>query len=242
MGKSKKGESTRNIFHCQHFWTKICPARSNNQRSPAKTKTLYLSNLMLDIIVSILVILVIIPIVYFTSNNFNNIFSLVLLILISIPTIMAMVNGAPYVPTPMGRVRKMVALAKLKKGQRVYDLGCGDGRFVYVAANDYGANATGIELSPMVYALAMIRKLFWGSKAQIIFGNFKLRNISDAEVIFCYLLPESLKRLQPEINKQIKKGTKIVSYAFEIPNWKLIHKEERNPGANFAPIYVYEKI
>lgn len=197
---------------------------------------------MLDIIVSILVILLIIPIIYFTSTNFNNLFSLVLLMLISIPTIMAMVNGAPYVPTPMGRVRKMVALAKIKKGQRVYDLGCGDGRFVYVAANQFGAQAKGIELSPLVYLLALLRKMFWKSNAKIIFGNFKLMDISDAEIIFCYLLPETLKRLQPELDKQLAKGTKIFSYAFEIPNWKLIHKEERNIDSNFAPVYVYEKI
>jgi len=197
---------------------------------------------MLDILVSMLVILMIIPIIWFTSTNFNNVFSLVLLILISVPTIMAMVNGAPYVPTPMARVRKMVALAKIKKGQRVYDLGCGDGRFVYVAANEYGAKATGIELSPLVYLLALIRKLFWGSKAQIIYGNFKLRDISDAEVIFCYLLPESLKRIQPELDKQLAKGTRIFSYAFEIPKWKLIHKEERKPSENLAPVYVYEKV
>jgi SAM-dependent methyltransferase len=197
---------------------------------------------MLDIITSMLVILLIIPLVYFTSQNFNNVFSLVILILISIPTIMAMINGAPFVPTPMERVRKMVALAKIKKGQRVYDLGCGDGRFVYIAANEYGAKATGIELSPLVYLLAIIRKFFWGSKAQIILGNFKMRDLSDAEVIFCYLLPESLKKIQPELDKQIKKGTKIFSYAFEIPNWKLIHTEERNPKLNLAPVYVYEKI
>lgn len=197
---------------------------------------------MLDILTAMLVILLIIPIVYFTSHNFNNIFSLIILILLSVPTIMAMVNGAPFVPTPMSRVRKMVAMAKIKKGQRVYDLGCGDGRFVYVAANEYGAKATGIELSPLVYLLALIRGIFWRSKAKIVLGNFKMHDLSDAEVIFCYLLPESLKKIQPDLDKQIKKGTRIFSYAFEIPNWKLIHREERNSKQNLAPIYVYEKI
>lgn len=196
---------------------------------------------MLDIITSLAVILVLIPVLYFTSNNFNSLFSLILLILISIPTIMAMVNGAPFVPTPMNRVKAMVKLAKIKKGQRVYDLGCGDGRFVYIAANEYGAKATGIELSPMVYLLAKVRQFFWKSKAEIIFGDFKMRNLSDAEIIFFYLLPESLKKLQPELDKQIKKGTKIYSYAFEIPGWKLIHREERDKELNLAPVFVYEK-
>lgn len=197
---------------------------------------------MLDILSTLLVVFVLLPILYFTSQNFNNIFSLTLLILISVPTIMAMINGAPFVPTPMDRVRSMVKMAKIKKGQKVYDIGCGDGRFVYVAANDYGANATGIELSPLVYLLAKVRQFFWKSKAKIVFGDFKMRNLSDANIIFCYLLPESLAKIQPQLNKQIKKGTRIYSYAFQIPGWKLIHKEERIASQNLAPIFVYEKI
>ncbi len=155
---------------------------------------------------------------------------------------MALVNGAPFVPTPMKKVKKMVALAKIKKGQRVYDLGCGDGRFVYVAANEYGANATGIELSPIVYVLAKIRGFFWGSKAKIKFGNFKLFDLSDADVIFCYLLPDTLKKIQPMLDKQFRPGTRIYSYAFEIPKWKLIKQEGRDAKANEAPVFVYEKI
>lgn len=197
---------------------------------------------MLDLITSLLVILGLIPILYFTSHQFNDLFALVVLILLSVPTVMALVNGAPFVPTPMNQVKKMVALAKLKKGQRVYDLGCGDGRFVYIAANMYGAKATGIELSPMVYLYAKVRQLFWKSKAQIVFGDFKMRDISDADVIFCYLLPECLTKIQPDLDKQLKPGTLIYSYAFKIPSWKLIHTEERDKAANLGPVFVYEKV
>ena len=197
---------------------------------------------MLDLITALAVIFIIIPIFYFTSNNFDNIFSLTILILISVPTVMALINGAPFVPTPMKRVRKMVELAKIKPGQVVYDIGCGDGRFVYLAANLYGAKATGIELSPLVYVYAMIRKLFWRSKAKIIFGDFKMMDISDADIIFCYLLPETLKKIQPDLDKKLKTGTRIISYAFNIPNWKLIHEEKRNPEEKVASIWIYEKI
>jgi SAM-dependent methyltransferase len=196
---------------------------------------------MLDMLSTFLIFAVLLPILYFTSQNFNNIFALVLLILLSVPTIMAMINGAPFVPTPMKRVREMVALARIKKGQRVYDLGCGDGRFVYVAANDYGAKATGIELSPLVYGLALIYKLIWKSKAQLRFGNFKFQDLSDADIIFCYLLPDTLAKIQPDLDRQLKKGTRIYSYAFKFPGWKLIHTEEKNQQLNFAPVYVYEK-
>ncbi len=204
-------------------------------------KFTFIKSNMLDILSTFLTIFLLIPILYFTSAHFDNVFALVILILICVPTIMAMINGAPFVPTPMARVKKMVELAKIKPGQRVYDLGCGDGRFVYIAANEYGAKATGIELSPIVYLLAVVRKFFWKSRAQILFSDFKTRDISDADIIFCYLLPESLKKIQPSINRQIKPGTKIFSYAFEIPTWKLIYQEERKPELNLAPIFVYEK-
>ena len=204
-------------------------------------KFTFIKSNMLDILSTFLTIFLLIPILYFTSAHFDNVFALVILILICVPTIMAMINGAPFVPTPMARVKKMVELAKIKPGQRVYDLGCGDGRFVYIAANEYGAKATGIELSPIVYLLAVVRKFFWKSRAQILFSDFKTRDISDADIIFCYLLPESLKKIQPSINRQIKPGPKIFSYAFEIPTWKLIYQEERKPELNLAPIFVYEK-
>jgi SAM-dependent methyltransferase len=205
-------------------------------------KFIFIKSNMLDLLSTYLTIFLLIPILYFTSLHAENIFSLILLILICVPTIMAMINGAPFVPTPMERVKKMVALAKIKPGQRVYDIGCGDGRFVYIAANNYGAKATGIELSPVVYLLAIVRKLFWKSKAQILLDDFKRRDLSDAEIIFCYLLPDSLKKIQPALDKKLKPGTKIFSYAFEIPGWKLIHREERNPKQNLAPLFVYEKV
>ncbi len=197
---------------------------------------------MLDIFTTSIVIIVLVPLFYLGSpDNFSNVFSLILLILISIPTIMAMVNGAPFVPTPMKRVKEMVKLAKLKQGDRVYDIGCGDGRFVYVAANQYGANATGYELSPLVYVLARIMKLIWKSKAEISFANFKMQDLSDADVIFCYLLPESLKKFEKKLTKMTKPGTKLISYAFEMPNWNLVQRIERNPKQNLAPIWIYER-
>ena len=197
---------------------------------------------MLDLLSTLIVTLLIIPILYFTSHNANNVVSLTILILIAVPTVMALVNGAPFVPTPMKRVKKMVELANLKPGDRVYDIGCGDGRFVYWAANKYGAKATGIELSPLVYLFALVRKLFWRSKAKIVFGNFKMMDLSDADVIFCYLLPDCLVKIQPELDKQVKPGTKIISYAFTIPNWKLIHEEDREKTSNLSKVLIYEKI
>lgn len=180
-------------------------------------------------------------IIAFATQTFQSPWAVALAILITIPTIVAMSTGAPFVPTPMPRVKRMIELAGIKPGEKVYDIGCGDGRMVYVAANEYGADATGFELSPLVYALARARKFFWRSKAKIEFRDFRHQNLSNADVIVCYLLPESLARLQPKLEAELKPGARVVSYAFPIGNWHVSHREERNRAENLAPIWIYKR-
>ena len=180
-------------------------------------------------------------IIALATYTFQSIWAIALAILIIIPTIIAMSTGAPFVPTPMARVEKMLALAKIKKGEKVYDMGCGDGRMVYVAANQYDAHAVGYELSPLVYVLARVRKIFWKSKAKIEFTDFRYRNLSDADVIVCYLMPDALARLQPKLEAELKRGARVISYAFSIGTWGATHREDRDPNLNLAPIWVYQR-
>lgn len=194
-----------------------------------------------DLLMASLLVLSMLVVLFLMPPKTLNIYTAPIYALILIPTIMALVNGAPFVPTPMEAVEKMLTLAKIKTGEKIYDIGCGDGRMVYLAAKKYGANATGFELSPLVYFTARIRHFLWRSKAKIKFANFKSKNLSDADVIVCYLLPDTLSRLQEKLDRELKKGTRVVSYAFPIGNWKVSHMEERIPAMNIAPIWVYVK-
>jgi SAM-dependent methyltransferase len=194
-----------------------------------------------DLAMTLVLAFLLMAVFYLVPPNTFNPVSAVVLFLLVVPTLMALIHGAPFVPTPMEAVEKMLKTADLKEGDKVFDIGCGDGRMVYLAAKKYKANATGYELSPIVYALARIRKLFWGSKAKIVFGNFKTKNFKDADVIMCYLLPETLARLQEKLDKELKKGARVVSYAFPIGSWKAHQRVERDPAKNIAPIWVYQK-
>ena len=169
-----------------------------------------------------------------------NPYTMAIMIVVMIPTLKALLRGAPFVPTPMEAIKKMLTFAELKPGSKIYDIGCGDGRSVYLAAKDYQAEAVGLELSPLVYCLAKIRKFFWRSKAKIKMKDFYFYNLSDADAIVCYLLPETLKRLKEKLEAELKPGTKIISYAFQMQGWKEKHLEQRNPELNMAPIWVYE--
>jgi len=159
-------------------------------------------------------------------------------LILVIPTIYALI-GAPFVPTPLPRVRKILELAKIKPGDKVYDLGCGDGRLVHLASREHKANAVGFELSPPIWFWAKISQPFWHSKAKIKFRDFHRQDLSDADVIICYLMPETLKKFSKRL-KKLKKGTRVISYAFRIPELKLIHHEEKVTKKNYSPIWVYE--
>ncbi len=158
-----------------------------------------------------------------------------------VPTITAAIKGAPWVPTPMPRARKMLELANIEPGEKVYDLGCGDGRLVYLASKEYKADAVGFELSPLVYLYAKIRQLIFRSKGKIHFKDFRKVDLGDANVILCYLLPQTLKVFQRKFEQELKKGTRIVSYAFKIGDWEPVMKIEPQREKNLSTIWVYRK-
>ena len=162
-----------------------------------------------------------------------------LIILLLIPTLYAMVKGAPFVPTPMPQVRRMLSAANLKPGMVVYDLGAGDGRLVHTAAKLYKAKAIGYELSPVVWAWSIVLSCFWWSSAKLRFGNFWTKDISDADVIVCYLLPPAMENLKKKLLPQLKPGALLVSHAFEIPGWKAHKCLERNREEKLAPVWIY---
>lgn len=164
----------------------------------------------------------------------------VIFALVLIPTFIAMWTGAPWVPTPMARVRKMLELARLKPSSRIYDIGCGDGRMVHLAAKEYGADAVGIELSPLIYLMGRIRNFFLRSRSRILFRDFRKIDFSNADAIVFYLLPPVLQVMKPKFEDELKPGALVISYAFRIEGWEPVHIEEKDPAKNYARIYVYE--
>lgn len=155
------------------------------------------------------------------------------------PNVPAFIDGAPFVPTPMEAAARMAAVAGLKPGDTVYDLGCGDGRVVWLAVRDYGAKGTGYELSPLVWLLAQARRLLWRSGAGIRFGDFRRANLSAADAVFCYLLPDSLAKLEPKLGAELKKGARVVLYRFPLPGWR--PKARVDGPAGTQPVWLYEK-
>jgi hypothetical protein len=176
---------------------------------------------------------------------FYEIFSLAVAVL----TIMAMIwfmyffiagfFRSPFVPSNRITVDKMLRLAKIKKGERIFDLGCGDGRIVF-AAEKRGAIAVGYEISRFVWFLSQIRRWLTKSQSEIRCENFFQANLRQADVVFCYLLPHVMKDLKPKFEKELKRGARVISAGFSIPDWPQIGDYPRD-GTGAIRIFVYKK-
>jgi hypothetical protein len=124
--------------------------------------------------------------------------------------------GAPWVPTSMPMVNKMLTMAEVGPDDVVYDMGCGDGRLVVTAARKYGARAVGIEIDPLRYLWCqfLITLLFLRKRVEIRYGNFFNHDLSEATVITCYLLPKTNLKLEEKLMQELRSGTRVVSNSF----------------------------
>ena len=145
-------------------------------------------------------------------------------------------TSVPYVPTGGMVALKMIELANLKPGARVYDLGCGDGKIIFLA-DKLGARATGFELIRPLVWFARVKNFFRHGSAEFRCEDFFGADLGDADVVFCYLFPSVMDRIFHEKFSQLRQGTKIISHAFPI----LQQKPLEVVMIGKAKIWIYEK-
>jgi hypothetical protein len=126
-----------------------------------------------------------------------------------------------FVPLPMGTVRTMLKIAGVRKGDVLYDLGSGDGRTVIEAAKLYGIHSVGIEHGHLIYAISKLRVGLSGAgdKVKLIKGDIFKEDLRVATIVTFYLTPKLNRMLKPKLEKELKKGTRVVSAAHEMPGW-----------------------
>src|SRR5260370_11913218 len=152
---------------------------------------------------------------------------------------------APYFPTPQTVVDKMLQLGGLKAGERLYDLGSGDGRIVIMAARKYKADAFGVELDESLYkqSVERIKTLGLAPAAHIILGDLLQQDYSSADLLTIYLLPVAIEKVTPILEKQLKKGARIVAHDFEFRQWtnaKLLDIDDAAEG-RIHLLYLYRR-
>lgn len=136
---------------------------------------------------------------------------------------------APYVSTPHGVVEEMLELAQVGRGDVVFDLGCGDGRFIIAAAEKFGARGVGIDLDPRRIAEARAGARRAGVEARVSFREEDLfkTDFSTATVVTLFLYAELNGKLAPKL-RALKPGSRIVAYRYGIPGWEADVEKQLN--------------
>ena len=132
------------------------------------------------------------------------------------------VIGAGFQPTSKKIIKKMLELAEIGPNDVMYDLGSGDGRIITEAVKSYGANAVGIEADP-VRVLWSRMFLFFNRiqhKSNIKWGNFFNEDIIEATAVTLFLGSKANEKLKKKLVKELKPGTRVVSYLWTIHDWK----------------------
>lgn len=127
-----------------------------------------------------------------------------------------------YVPTEQAVVEKMLEMAKVKKDDIVFDLGCGDGRIVCTAAKKYGCKGVGIDIDPArIKDCLETMRAFNVTKDQVDIRQgdaLKVKDLERATVVMLYMLPEFMEKLEPQIKTRLKPGTRVVAHDYPFPN------------------------
>ena len=170
-----------------------------------------------------------------------HIISIVLAILIIVSALLwllvPVIVGLPPISTKRERIRRALEIANLQPGERLYDLGCGHGGVLVVAAAEFGALAVGIEAGPIQCIFARINSLLNGvsSMVRIEARNFFKTDLSEADVVYAYLTSGYAIRLQEKLDRELKYGARVVTVAFDLPDWNFTAFDRENL------IYIYEK-
>jgi cyclopropane fatty-acyl-phospholipid synthase-like methyltransferase len=145
----------------------------------------------------------------------------------------------PFVPTPRPIVRRMLSLADIKSGERLIDLGAGDGRIVTMAASEFGARALGVELHPGRYATIRNSAASLKPNLHALRQNFFQTDLSNADIVTMYLLPSVNEALRKKLERELHTGARVVSHDFSVPDWAPARVELIQTPLGLHALYLY---
>jgi SAM-dependent methyltransferase len=150
--------------------------------------------------------------------------------------------GSPYVPTQPNVAEGMLKLTDVKTTDVVYDLGCGDGRIVIMAAKNFGAHGVGVDINPVLIQEARANAKSSNVENLVRFEEGDLFNtdLHNATVVTLYLLPDVNLLLRPKLLGDLKPGTRLVSRSYNMGEWEP-EKEEEVDGATIYLWTIPEK-
>jgi hypothetical protein len=162
-----------------------------------------------------------------------------------------------FVALPLEVMQKMLSAAGLRKGETLYVPSCGSGDLLVLGAQEYGARGVGIERSRALAGAAkeIIREKGLEDMVEIVCDNYlfprfwahlgnagkKLYAFRNADVVAYYLSLYIQEQLRSKLEKELREGARVVSYAFKLAGWKPVKVENHKRDDTEVPIYVFEK-
>lgn len=148
-------------------------------------------------------------------------------------------KGSPYVPSKQKEIDYILAQIKITKGKRFIDVGCGDGRVVRAAVKNYNVKGVGVDINPILIYIARLYSLIFNVRSNINFVRADILKISykSYSYIYIFLMPSLITKLKSIFEKELKKGTIVISHGFPVIGWenKLTKKISHVP----FPTYYY---
>ena len=146
-----------------------------------------------------------------------------------------------YEPTPMDVVHAMLQLAKVNAGDVVYDLGCGDGRIVITAARQFGARGVCVDIDPLriTESRENARQANVIDRIRFLNEDLFVTDVGDATVVMLFLSPEMNLAVRPKLQRELKRGTRIVSHWHHMGDWKPQETVRVRSGGRESPIYLW---
>ncbi len=168
----------------------------------------------------------------------GGLFALKILYTLSIALVLPITQGALYVSTSRAKIANFINAVPMKPDQMLVDLGCGDGRVLREAQKRYGVHTVGYEINPLAYLKARL--------LSIGFKNIKIRrqdfwkaDLSQADVVFCYLYPDVMKKLATKLAAGLKPGAIVVASHFALPGFVPRKVLRLKSSWQNDPIYIY---
>lgn len=136
-------------------------------------------------------------------------------------------RSTAFFPTPEEVIEKMLKITNASKDDVLYDLGCGDGRVLILAAKKIGLRCVGIEIKEELVEQARERVVKEGlqSLVTIYHGDMFQFDVSEATIVYLYLTTDLNSQLKPKLERELRRGTRVVSHQFEIPGWAPVRVE-----------------
>jgi len=148
----------------------------------------------------------------------GSLFAVKMIYALSVIVTLPFSQGAFFVSTSRKRISAVLNAVPMTNNQILIDLGCGDGRVLRMANKQFGMTGIGYELNPLAYIKAKILCMFV-KNIHLKYANFYKEDISNADVVFCYLFPDVMKTVAAKLKAELKEGAYIVSCNFKMPDF-----------------------